>query len=56
MRTEIMEPYPRLLILNFNWRQPELSSAEILKLFMSFRDALSLKDFYYTGPKKNAAD
>jgi hypothetical protein len=35
-----------LLILNFNWANPELSFGSLLKVFMSFQDSLQLSDLY----------
>lgn len=46
IETIISAPFPKLFVLNFNWSNPELSSNDLLKLYMSFRDLLRLSDFY----------
>ena len=56
METEILPPFPKLLILNFNWKQPEISSIEILRIFLSFRDAIGLTDFYKLNLPKSATE
>jgi hypothetical protein len=35
-----------MLSLNFNWDLKEASCGDLLKVYLSFADSLSLKDFY----------
>lgn len=35
-----------MLSLNFNWDLKEASCADLLKVYLSFADSLSLADFY----------
>lgn len=46
VKTSIKQPLPQVLILNFNWANPELSFSELLKVFLSFQDSLQLSDLY----------
>ena len=42
IETEVLEPYPKILALNFNWSNTDVSSKDILKIFTSVRDHLAL--------------
>ncbi len=44
--TYIENPLPSFLILNFNWSSGDLSASSLLRVFLSFNDALSVKDFF----------
>ena len=44
--TYIFSPFPKILTLNFNWVSNEINSTDLLKVYMSFRDAIALTDFY----------
>jgi hypothetical protein len=44
--TYIENPLPYFLILNFNWSSGDLSAASLLRVFLSFNDALTVKDFF----------
>jgi len=44
--TYIENPLPFFLILNFNWSSGDLSAASLLRVFLSFNDALTVKDFF----------
>ena len=53
IKTEIIPPFPKVLILNFNWVDPDsLSTRDLFKVFRSFSDHLTLHDFYHVNSKR----
>lgn len=44
--TYMLQPFPKILTLNFNWVSNEINSMDLLKVYLSFRDAIGLGDFY----------
>ena len=52
--TEILPNFPAVLILNFNWADPEaLTARDLFRVLMSFSDPLSLHDFYHVNQQKH---
>ena len=51
----IQRPYPTNLTLNFNWNIQEASCADLLKIYLSFADNLSLADFYRFGNSNDSS-
>jgi hypothetical protein len=49
--TYIRQPFPQVLLLNFNWSTVEISCADLLKVYISFADSISLRDFYKMSPE-----
>jgi hypothetical protein len=53
INTYIRKPHPKMLNLNFNWDLKEASCGDLLKVYLSFADNLSLKDFYQVPSKES---
>jgi len=42
-------PFPQVLTINFNWSSLDISCADLLKIYISFADSISLKDLFYVS-------
>lgn len=56
IETFILDPLPQIFVLNFNWGNPELSAKELLRVYMSFRDNVTMSLFYQMSPETKKAE
>ena len=46
IETFISDPLPEVFVLNFNWSNPDIQAMELLNIYMSFRDDITMSLFY----------
>lgn len=56
IETFILDPLPQIFVLNFNWGNPELSAKDLLRVYMSFRDNVTMSLFYQMSPETKKSE
>eukprot|EP00347_Sterkiella_histriomuscorum_P020796 403336428 len=52
----IEKPYPKILVLNFNWSQEEIKSVDLLQLLLSLEDGVKMQHFYEVQQRETIND
>ena len=52
----IEKPYPKMLIMNFNWSSVEIKSVELLQTYLSLCDGIKLNNLFSISKKDLHSD